>query len=112
MSDEVLFPDTDDTELLQLVIDQINKDFGISGIYFEVSPLISLQQIVEIIFTDIVKLHNQKPGILMKIIYRVDLSEKQFKKVQKIKGDYCLNLSKAIVLREFQKIILRRKIKT
>jgi hypothetical protein len=40
----------------------------------------------------------------MKIVYRVDLTEKQYKFVQNLGGSTPLNMAKAVVLREFQKV--------
>lgn len=109
MNEELIFPETNEEGLLESTLIQLNKDLGISGIYLEISPLISLQQIAECLLPHINSILINKPGMVMKIIYRIDLTEKQFKKVQLMKGDYPLNLSKAIVLRAFQKIILRKK---
>jgi hypothetical protein len=45
----------------------------------------------------------------MKIVYRVDLTEKQYRFVKALGGDSDENLAKAVVLREFQKIITRER---
>jgi hypothetical protein len=44
----------------------------------------------------------------MKVVYRVDLTEKQYKFVQRMGGSTPENMAKAVVLREFQKVYTRK----
>jgi hypothetical protein len=44
----------------------------------------------------------------MKVVYRVDLTEKQYKFVQRMGGNTPENMAKAVVLREFQKVYTRK----
>ena len=50
------------------------------------------------------QLQQQNHSKWMKIVYRVDLTEKQYKFVQKMGGSTPLNMAKAVILREFQKV--------
>jgi hypothetical protein len=50
------------------------------------------------------QLQQQNHSKWMKIVYRVDLTEKQYKFFQKMGGSTPLNMAKAVILREFQKV--------
>lgn len=89
---------------------QIEKDLGLCGfVYANVDQPSSLPELVPELSEKIEQLRNAGSSDLMKIVYRVDLTERQYKKVSAMPGLWHENLAKAIVLREFQKIIIRKK---
>lgn len=97
-------------ELLLAVKLQIEKDLGLCGFqYPEGFQPVDLPVLVPDLQKKIETLKDSQSGDLMKIVYRVDLTEKQFKKVSQMPGDWSENLAKAIVLREFQKIVIRNR---
>ncbi|MBS3913777.1 MAG: hypothetical protein KG003_04715 [Bacteroidetes bacterium] len=98
--------------LLQLKL-QIEKDLGLTGFQyaFEGAP-VDLPSLVPELQEIIDKLKSNNSGDLMKIVYRVDLTEKQYKKVSAMPGEWAENLAKAIVLREFQKVVIRKRYKS
>lgn len=96
---------------LQAVKAQIEKDFGLSG--FEFSPeLVSWDALLAELSAGIANIRSRNAGTWMKIVYRVDLTEKQYRFVKDLGGDSDDNLAKAVVLREFQKIITRERYST
>jgi len=93
---------------LQAVRAQIEKDFGLSGFEFS-SELVSWEALLEELSAGIASIRIRNAGTWMKIVYRVDLTEKQYRFVKTLGGDSDENLAKAVVLREFQKIITRER---
>ena len=53
-------------------------------------------------------LQTQHHSTWMKVVYRVDLTEKQYSFVQSMGGNTPENMSKAVLLREFQKVYTRK----
>ncbi|MBK8146370.1 MAG: hypothetical protein IT244_12275 [Bacteroidia bacterium] len=97
-------------EVLLKTKEQIEKDLGLCGFqYAEVDQPTALPELVPELSEKIEFLKNSGSSDLMKIVYRVDLTEKQYKKVGLMPGLWHENLAKAIVLRAFQKVIIRKK---
>lgn len=95
--------------LLQVKL-QIEKDLGLTGFKYSWSDVPKdLPAMVPELDDKILQLKSSSSGDLMKIIYRVDLTEKQYRKLSSMPGEWSTNLAKAIVLREFQKVLIRRK---
>ena len=91
---------------------QIEKDLGLSGFAYswQDTPK-DLTTLVPELSDKLEQLRNSGSSDIMKIVYRVDLTEKQYKKVSNMPGEWYENMAKAIVLREFQKIVIRSKFK-
>jgi hypothetical protein len=98
-------------EMVSDTILQIEKDFAISGFTYQTRTANSLPALVPELLQEIVRLKEIKSPELMRIIYRVDLTEKQYARVNSMVGDQSENLAKAIVLRSFQKVHIRRNYK-
>lgn len=108
-TDDILPHDATPEILLQTKL-QIEKDLGLADFQYEgVGQPLDLPSLVPELALKIEKLRNSGSSDLMKIIYRVDLTERQYKKVSLMPGEWSENLAKAIVLREFQKIVIRKK---
>lgn len=93
---------------LQAVKAQIEKDFGLAGFEFS-ADLFSWDALLAELSAGIANIRSRNAGNWMKIVYRVDLTEKQYRFVKALGGDSDENLAKAVVLREFQKIITRER---
>ena len=111
MEDELLQMGTT-PELLRNTRLQIEKDLGLTGFAYEnLGQPEDLPALVPQLALKISEMKSRGTGDLMKIVYRVDLTERQYQKVNMMPGDWAENLAKAIVLREFQKIVIRNKFK-
>ena len=95
-------------QIIQEVIDQIEKDFGILGFTFENHPYSKIEQLLPELHDCIEKAQNEQHGKWMKVVYRVDLTEKQYRFVQNLGGSTPANMAKAVILREFQKVQNRK----
>lgn len=93
-----------EAKLIQDVVIQIEKDFGMSGFEFKNAPYSKLELLIPELEAIIFELQQNNHSKWMKIVYRVDLTEKQYKFVQNLGGSTPLNMAKAVVLREFQKV--------
>lgn len=90
---------------------QIEKDLGLGGFTFSKDSYAKLEDFL-IELTDFVqKIRSEQHSKWMKIVYRVDLTPKQYKFVQQMGGDTDENMSKAILLRIFQKVQTRKNYK-
>src|SRR5438128_798926 len=92
---------------LQEVQAQVEKDCMLLNVKFLNDHPVSLEEIVQELLPYIIEARSNKPELIMKAINRVDLTEKQMKRVMHYSGDYNQNLCKGIVLREFQKVVFR-----
>lgn len=87
---------------------QIEKDLGIAGFEFQQASYLNLEELLPELIEAVTRVRTQSPEKWMKIIYRVDLTEKQYRFVQAMGGDTHENMAKAIVLRCFQKVHTRK----
>ena len=99
----IVFQEPEEKIILK-VIEQIEKDFGMSGFEFQKAPYLKIEQLIPELESFITQLQRDNHGKWMKIVYRVDLTEKQYKFVQSMGGNTPLNMAKAVILREFQKV--------
>jgi hypothetical protein len=108
LSDITNFDTTPDI-LMQVKL-QIEKDLGLAGFSYSFPDgPVDLPALVPELAEKIGAMRDRASGDLMKIIYRVDLTERQYKKVSVMPGEWVENIAKAIVLREFQKVVIRKK---
>lgn len=80
-------PATESQEMTMAVRDQIEKDFGLMGFTFSQSNYPTLESILEELTQCIATLQTQHHSTWMKVVYRVDLTEKQYKFVQRMGGN-------------------------
>jgi hypothetical protein len=99
---------THESARLESVKFQIEKDFGLSGFCFS-TQVHSWEELIGELTQGIQQIRDTCPSNWMKIVYRVDLTEKQYRFIQELGGDSHENLAKAVVLREFQKIVTREQ---
>jgi len=93
---------------LEAVKAQIEKDFGLAGFEFT-GDIITWEALIEALTKSIETIRTRNSSQWMKIVYRVDLTEKQYRFVKALGGDSHENLAKAVVLREFQKVLTRER---
>jgi len=98
-------------EILLKVKVQIEKDLALCGFTYSFEDVKDLTTLLPELQYKIEQLKENNSNDIMKIVYRVDLTERQYKKVSAMPGEWCENFAKAIVLREFQKVIIRNKFK-
>lgn len=112
MSDEpgeILLPDATPEFLLQTKL-QIEKDLGLTGFHYDnLFQPEDLPSLVPQLALKIAALKDSASGDLMKVIYRVDLTERQYRRVGNMPGIWAENMAKAIVLRAFQKVVIRKR---
>ncbi len=96
-------------EILLKVKLQIEKDLSFCGFLYSLDSVKDLSSLLPELLEKIKELSRHGAGDIMKIVNRVDLTEKQYRTVNIMEGEWASNLAKGIVLREFQKIILRNR---
>lgn len=101
-------PVTETQEMVMDVKNQIEKDFGLMGFEFSETCYPLLESLLLELTNCIATLQSQHHGTWMKVVFRVDLTEKQYKFVQRMGGNTPENMAKAVVLREFQKVYTRK----
>jgi hypothetical protein len=92
---------------LNEVKEQIEKDFGSVGFCYKNTSFQQIQDLLPELITIIQHLRAEKKVAWMRLVYRVDLTEKQYKFVKLLGGDTDENMAKAVLLREFQKVQTR-----
>jgi hypothetical protein len=93
---------------LNEVKEQIEKDFGAVGFEYKNTSFLHLHDLLPELLEVIHALRIEKRDVWMRIVYRVDLTEKQYRFVQLMGGDTDENMAKAVLLREFQKVQTRK----
>lgn len=97
-------------ELIEEAAFQIEKDFGMAGFEFVKRPYFRLEDLLPELIYAIDDIRTHRSHLWMKIIFRVDLTEKQYKFAKGLHGEPAENLAKAVVLRELQKVYTRKKL--
>ena len=87
---------------------QIEKDLGLGGFTFDKDSYLKLEDFLTELTNFVQKIRSEHHSKWMKIVYRVDLTSKQYKFVQQMGGDTDENMAKAILLRIFQKVQTRK----
>lgn len=107
--EQLVLPDAT-PEILHQVKQQIEKDLALCGFSFAEEDYNNLPAMVPELHEKIIWLKENASRDIMKIVYRVDLTEKQYARLSAMPGDWSENFAKAIVLREFQKILIRKNL--
>ncbi len=95
-------------EYVEEVQFQIEKDFGVAGFKFKKSSYSTLEAMIPELAAGIDHIRFKANNRWMQIVYRVDLTEKQYHFVRQLGGDSSVNLAKAVILRSFQKVHTRK----
>ena len=87
---------------------QIEKDLSLIGFEFQKAQYPHLAAMLPELVLAIEKAQQERPGLLLKAVVRVDLSQSQWQKARNMKGELAENQAKAILLRCFQKVYSRK----
>lgn len=94
-------------EILDKVLAQLKKDGAINEWEWSEASEPSLKQMAVELKERIEPMFTKQHPQFMNILNRVDLSEKQYQNLKQMEGDFMLNVSKAMVLRELQKVLIK-----
>jgi|GEM_PF-787839 len=111
--DEQLPALLDQTEWQELLLAQLEKDFQTSGL--DLPPALRAAQgfpaLCEALLPVITLLLSRRTETFAQLLYRIDLSETQIKKAgaKTPEIDFPTLITRLIVLRELQKIVIRKR---
>lgn len=97
-------------EILRLVAQQIEKDFGEASLEIEITdkPEDTFPDILSQMADQIKVLIDLNPANFFQLLYRIDLSENKIKKaITEDQRDAKLVIAEQILLREMQKVLFR-----
>ena len=100
-----------DFEIIRLTADQLIKDFGIHGIEinFNGKELTAYDELKKQITPLLYDLFRNDRSLFQSILYRIDISEKQFKHLLMAdSSEFPEKLAEMVLQREFQKILIRK----
>lgn len=97
-------------DLVNLVWQQIHKDFNLEALEFYDCNVSSLEDIYYALYPEITHLIKSNTSGLMRLLYRIDVSEKSVQKQMDLMPyDTGQAITILIVQREIKKIILRKQ---
>lgn len=97
-------------DLIDLVWVQVQKDFSMEALDLEPAQIATLDAIYDIIYLEITKYIQQDFNAVMRLLYRIDISENKVQKQMALMpDDTAAALSTLIVKREIQKVVLRKQ---
>ncbi|MGB0390965.1 MAG: hypothetical protein ACPGRC_08565 [Salibacteraceae bacterium] len=97
-------------DLVLLVWAQIQKDFLLEAIEIENKSISTLDDIYEILYPLIGSLITTNFNSIMRLLYRIDISESKVKKgMDLMPDDTGKAISTLILKREIQKVLLRKQ---
>ena len=95
-----------ENDLYKKLIEQLNKDFQMSGIEEEFSLKTTPKFLISQLQRSIYKLINSNYSEYLNLMYRIDVSENQLKKIDVSDVD---QIGYVILKREWQKVWIRSK---
>ncbi|SFT67211.1 hypothetical protein SAMN05216474_1690 [Lishizhenia tianjinensis] len=96
------------TQYFEQLRNQVEKDFALVGLKVDYSLCHDLEKLEKHLREDLRFFSINQPRALMQIFYSIDLNEQRLAQLLEGKQDqYYSELSKSILLREAQKVILR-----
>lgn len=99
-------------ELLVDLIEQLNKDFTMVGLDFDVSKESTPEVVVRYLETYILELIKKDFSSYVNLLYRIDIPEKQVKEIEDIDIKIISKKIAILILRkEWQKVFFRSKIR-
>ncbi len=101
-----------DLEIIRLTAEQVIKDFEIFGqeIKFSGNELTAYEELKSQLAPLLLKLYQNNSSTFQSLLYRVDISEKNFRELleQSATGNFSEQLAEAVIQREFQKVLTRK----
>lgn len=97
-------------DLVGLVWSQLHKDFSLEAIDFPEREVVTLDDVFTATYPVINQLIKNDFSSLMRVLYRIDISEKAVQKQMALMPDDTANaISTLMVKREIQKVVLRKQ---
>ena len=97
-------------DLTERVWAQAQKDFAMEALDLENRHVTTLDEIYAIIYPEITRYIQQDFNAIMRLLYRIDISELKVKKqMDLMPDDTAAALSTLILKREIQKVVLRKQ---
>ena len=94
-------------DILEKTAAQIKKDFLEIPFDCELTDQSELKDVAFQVKSLLEPIYTNDHQKFMRVINRVDLSEKQYHNLKTIEGEFMLNVAKAVVLRELQKVLIK-----
>ena len=105
-----------DLEVVRDTASQVIRDFGMAGITIDFSgnPETAYRELVDQAQPALKKLYRENAGTFMALLYRIDVSEKQFRDLTaRATGEiFFTGLAEMIIEREFLKVLTRKLYKS
>lgn len=97
-------------DLIELVWQQLQKDFSLEALPFKDIQVFTLDDVFNAVYPQVEQYIKLDFNSLMRLLYRIDVSEKSVQKQMDITpDDTALAISTLIVKREIQKVVLRKQ---
>lgn len=97
-------------DLISLVWAQVQKDFSMEALDLTVAQVATLDDVYRILYPEITKHIQYDFNAVMRLLYRIDISElKVQKQMDLMPDDTAAAISSLIVKREIQKVVLRKQ---
>jgi hypothetical protein len=100
-----------DLEIIRLTASQVIKDFQIFGfeIVFSGNEYTAYDELKSQLTPLLFDLYNRDRGTFQSLLYRIDISEPQWKKLLQSKSaDFSDRMASMVIEREFQKVLTRK----
>ncbi len=98
------------SDLVPLVWAQVQKDFWMEALDLQEASVNTLDEIYAILYPVLIKYIHSDFNAVMRLLYRIDISEIKVKKqMDLMPDDTAQALCTLIVKREIQKVILRKQ---
>jgi len=99
-----------DEGLYQELLQQLMKDFELSGLSFELKPIITASDLLEKLQQQIKQLIHYNFDAYLQLLYRVDIPEKMMQSNELQDSDeMAIRTTFLILQREWKKVYLRKK---
>lgn len=90
------------------LVNQLSKDFALVGLSVDLNSCNNIEKLQAQLKEDLHFFSVNQPRALVQLFYSIDINENQLSELLNKKAtDYYTKLSKTILLREAQKVILR-----
>lgn len=100
-----------DLEIIRLTASQVIKDFQIFGfkISFSGNEYTAYEELKKQLTPLLYNLYNENRSTFQSLLYRIDISEAQWRKFLQAPGnDFADSLASMVIEREFQKVLTRK----
>ena len=100
-----IFQKEENKDLLVKLIQQLNKDFSLTGIDFSLEEEISIKELVFQLKIKIESLMKSNFQTYLNLLYRIDISESKMREIDEIDTEkISQKVTSLILIREWQKV--------